>query len=138
VAKETLSRRVTESFKIACTFRWDHEAEVGQEVVATHLFRIAQEAISNAIKHGEAHQIDLKLTCEAGRVTLSVKDNGTGFSARRRVRRMPHSEDTSSGIGMHTMQYRANMIGAVLDIHSRPGKGTWLKCSIVNHGGCPH
>ena len=134
VALEALSRRVTESFKIDCTFKWDHETEIDQEVVATHMFRIAQEAISNAIKHGNARRVELKLACESGRVTLGVRDNGKGFSAQLKVRRAPHSQDTSSGIGMHTMRYRANMIGAVLDINSRPGKGTLLKCSLVNRG----
>jgi PAS domain S-box-containing protein len=134
VALEALARRVTESFKIDCNLKWDHEAEVDQEVVATHMFRIAQEAISNAIKHGKARRIDLKLACEAGRVTLCIRDNGRGFPAQFKVPHTPHSQDTSSGIGMHTMRYRANMIGAVLEITSRPGKGTLLKCSLVNRG----
>jgi len=134
VALEALARRVTESFKIRCEFRWDHQAEVGQEVVATHLFRIAQEAISNSIKHGNAARIDLRLACEGGRVTLTVKDDGVGFAAGRKASRGPHSNDSSSGIGMHTMRYRATMISAVLDINSQRRKGTVLKCSIVNGG----
>ena len=134
VALEGLGRRVAESFKIDCNFEWDHEAEIRQEMVATHLFRIAQEAISNAIKHGKARRIDMRLGCEGGRITLSVKDNGVGFGAGRQVRRAPHSQDASAGIGMHTMRYRANMISGMLEIRSKRGQGTLLKCSLVDGG----
>ena len=90
--------------------------------VALHLYRIAQEALSNAVRHSGATQVSLSLGRRAGTLRLAVADNGAGLVAR---------EGGGEGLGLHIMQYRAQLIGARLDLR-RPPKGgtavevTWL------------
>jgi signal transduction histidine kinase len=93
---------------------------------AVHLYRIAQEAINNAIKHGQASQITLSLSSANGQILLSVKDNGKG---------LPKANGThkpSSGMGMRVMNYRAAMIGAAVQVESPADGGTLVKCTVQN------
>lgn len=91
------------------------------------VYRIAQEALNNAIKHAGATVIELALTTDEGAVTLNVADDGVGF------------DDTSStagvGLGLSSMQERAQLAGGVLRISSRPGKGTRVKLVVPLNGG---
>jgi PAS domain S-box-containing protein len=132
-ALEALALRISDSFKVNCTLRHDPLAEVGEDMAATHLYRIAQEAVSNAIKHGKARNIEIQLAATAGRVTLSVRDDGIGMA--KALRPMPTGSPppafpASSGIGMHTMRYRANMIGAVLEVRPHPRGGILVSCTL--------
>ena len=86
---------------------------------ATHLYRIAQEAITNAVKHGNATRIELRCERLKQRFLLSVADNGTGVG---------DSAADSAGMGMHIMQYRARSIGGELTVTTRPERGTIVKC----------
>jgi two-component system CheB/CheR fusion protein len=129
-ALEALALRITESFKVSCTFRHDQAAQVGEDMVATHLYRIAQEAVSNALKHGKARRIEIHLTAKPARLTMAVKDDGVGLAKSLRSMPTPRSFPASSGIGMHTMRYRANMIGAVLEVRPRPRRGTVVTCTL--------
>lgn len=89
------------------------------ESTATHLYRIAQEAITNAIKHGKATHIELSCTRERNQLVLSIADDGRGVC------------DTSldaGGMGMHIMRYRARSIGGDLAVERRPDRGTLVKC----------
>lgn len=86
-----------------------------------HLYRIAQESITNAVKHGNAKQIEIKLESSDEGVVLEVKDNGKGFNTEQ-IR--------ASGIGLRILQYRARSIGGVLTINSIPGKGTSVRCFV--------
>ena len=81
-----------------------------------HLLRIGQEALTNAIRYAEAGEIRLELVYEAARFTLSVRDNGRGFS----IGTVP----LVGGFGLLGMSERAEHIGAQLTIQSRPGQGT--------------
>jgi two-component system sensor kinase FixL len=88
--------------------------------VAAHLFRIAQEAINNAVKHGKARTIRVALSGAPDRLTLRIEDNGSGFDPGSRRRR--------SGMGLHLMHYRARSIGAHLEIKSNRPSGTQVLC----------
>lgn len=80
------------------------------------LYRIAQEAINNVIKHSEATQVDVRLISTGEYLTLQVRDNGRGFAA-----------DMRAGLGMGTMRERAESIGAALKVASQPGVGTTIE-----------
>jgi PAS domain S-box-containing protein len=88
---------------------------------AVHLYRIAQEAINNAIKHGNATYIGVKLSTNNDHISLSVEDNGSGF---------PEIADTSDGMGVRIMNFRAQMMGGNLEIKSGHKDGTEIICKI--------
>jgi len=86
-----------------------------------HLYRIAQEAVQNALKHAEAHQIEIRLTVRVDRVQLEILDDGRGLAAQ---------DAAASGFGTNTMRYRSSAIGGRLSIGPRPGGGTMVACSV--------
>jgi two-component system CheB/CheR fusion protein len=87
--------------------------------VATHLYRIAQEAVSNAVRHGLAKHVRLELTTGHDSTTLTVHDDGTG---------LPDVFAPPTGLGLRIMRYRASMIGAAFTIQNDPGGGTRVAC----------
>ena len=89
-----------------------------------HLYRIAQESITNAVKHGNAKSIEIKLESNSEGVVLEVKDNGCGFNPDK-VR--------ASGIGLRILQYRARSIGGVLTLTSAPGRGATVRCFVPSN-----
>jgi len=82
--------------------------------VATHLFRIAQEAVANSLKHARADTITITLGVEEGRLCLSVIDNGVGI----------RDVEASPGMGMRIMRYRADLIGAQFVVRRGDQSGT--------------
>ncbi|PTX98918.1 PAS domain-containing protein [Opitutus sp. ER46] len=89
---------------------------------AVHLYRIAQEAIGNALKHSRATEIYVSLVDEDGVVTLRVSDNGTG---------LPKADEVGdAGVGMRVMDHRAATIGANLSISSRRNRGVTVTCTL--------
>src|SRR5437867_1408881 len=107
--------------KVDCKCVCDAPVEVQDPSAATQLYRIAQEAVNNALKHSRAETIRISLAKAAGQLELKVNDNGQGFSLSAR---------TDSGLGLRVMRYRAELIGATLDIDTAPGKGTQIRCGI--------
>ena len=91
--------------------------------VATHLFRIAQEAISNAVKHGKARTIIVDLHDNGDELFLTIKDDGIGL---QRAAGKPH------GMGLRTMDYRARVIGGTLRVHPGAKGGTEIICIVRN------
>lgn len=89
--------------------------------VRAHLFRIAQEAVQNALKHATARSVTIELLADRERVRLSVGDDGSGLNEDRRRR---------SGFGMRTMRFRASAIGARLSVAPRPDGGTLVLCDL--------
>jgi PAS domain S-box-containing protein len=87
---------------------------------AHQIYRISQEAISNAIRHGQATQIDLRVIRDGDRLQLLVQDNGRGMM----------EAPAADGMGLHTMRYRAKMIGAELDVGPAAGTGVRVRCSL--------
>lgn len=86
---------------------------------ATHLLRIAQEAVHNARRHAEPSRVTITLGTGWGHLFIGIKDDGRGMDP-----------ETPPGMGMHVMRYRAHLIGATLDIVSSPGTGTTVTCDL--------
>ncbi|MFT3829291.1 MAG: histidine kinase [Opitutaceae bacterium] len=98
--------------KVHTAFRGRFPAHAAQEIL--QVYRIAQEAISNAIRHGRATAIDLVLECGGGSMQLRVQDNGTGF---------PKTATPEPGIGLQIMQHRAAQIGGTIQVGNAPRRG---------------
>ncbi len=88
---------------------------------ALQLYRIAQEAVNNAVKHGGADRIVLELTGSQREVTLTVRDNGVGID---------DVHAANGGSGMAIMRYRAQLVGGTLEIGRMDGAGTRIRCTV--------
>jgi two-component system CheB/CheR fusion protein len=104
-----------------CIFEFSGEFRSMQNEKATHLYRIAQEAINNATKHGKAHNVEVRLSANSSAMSLSIADDGNGFSK---------TENEMSGVGISIMRYRANVVGGEFDIEDRPSGGTIVSCTV--------
>lgn len=102
-------------FRVPSRFLCPVEVKFADHAAATHLFRIAQEAVSNAIKHGKAKNISLELTETDTHLHLRVSDDGIGF---------PENFTASGGMGLRIMQTRIGMVGGALTIERPPNGGT--------------
>ncbi len=119
-ALEQLAENLRTLFSIGCELHCDREITIADNAVAVHLYRIAQEAATNAIKHGHAKNILLSLTGNGSRVILKIKDDGIGFSQAPR----------GKGMGLRVMQHRAQMIGATIRVRQPKEGGITVTCSI--------
>ncbi|HYY29128.1 MAG TPA: sensor histidine kinase [Chthoniobacterales bacterium] len=106
---------------ISCSFLCSEPVEIFDNALAVHLFRIAQEALNNASKHGHAKAVLITLESADGKVSLCVSDDGVGFDPARITRK---------GMGLNIMRYRARMIGGTLEVQSRSPSGTIVACTI--------
>lgn len=102
---------------------------------ARHLYRIAQEAVSNAVKHADATQITVTLHRTGGSVHLEIRDDGVGVPAELEEEGKPlpvedRVEKARRGMGLYGMRYRAELIGAVLTIRRSEGGGTVVRCVL--------
>jgi len=121
-ALRRLSTNAERLFDVTCEFQEVESAPVQDNTTATHLYRIAQEAVNNAVRHGEANRIRLLLAAGDDQLRLQVRDDGTGFDAANTTE--------ADGMGVHIMNYRARIIGGTLDIHSNLGEGTVVTCTV--------
>jgi len=120
-ALKRLSRNAQTLFGINCQVRTMGSPAAIDATVVTHLFRIAQEAVSNAVKHGRATEVSVALAFSPDRIRLRIRDNGIGFPSERSV---------ESGMGVHIMHYRARIIGGALEIRSIQDEGTSVTCTV--------
>jgi signal transduction histidine kinase len=118
---QELSATTEKLFAIRCTFKCDGAIAIDDTVVAVHLYRIAQEAINNAIKHGKAKHIELRLDHGKNKSVLTVKNDGLDF---------PGMQVKSKGMGLQIMDHRAEMIGGTLDIRKTDDGGTIVTCEL--------
>jgi signal transduction histidine kinase len=125
LALEALAQSVTSLHGITCTFRSSGDEIDRNDVVATHLYRIAQEAINNATRHGRAKNITIALEEADHGVLLRVADDGTGI---------PGAPAANNGIGMAVMRYRARLSGGELAVESPPDGGTIVSCTAKING----
>jgi two-component system CheB/CheR fusion protein len=120
-ALQELANTVSRMFAIECHFECPKPILISDNAVATHLYRIAQEAINNAIKHGKTKKIEVRLLRnDSGLIQLVVVDWGKGFAKGA----------NNGGMGLQIMKYRANMIGASLNVHDSGNKGVWVVCTL--------
>lgn len=122
-ALERLALDTQEQGGVPCTFAGNVARKAIPPGVALHLFRIAQEAVANARRHARSRHIEIALTAADAHLTLTVRDDGQGFDP---------TAPTATGMGRHTMRYRANAIGASLDLVSQPGQGTEIRCTLAD------
>src|SRR5579863_5608712 len=110
---------VEELFHIRCRFQCQQRVYVEDVNVATHLYRIAQEAVNNAIRHGRSQEIVITLSARSGTGTLTIADDGAGFT---------RDPDKQPGMGLSIMNYRADMLGGSLKIHPKENGGVTVSC----------
>jgi PAS domain S-box-containing protein len=120
-ALKELTSNIRGIYKISCRLTCPKPVFIADQSVAINLFRIAQEAIQNALKHGKATRIVIRLTQKGERVELTVSDNGRG---------LPRHFEKGQGMGLKIMDYRASMIGAELQVRRGKIDGTWLTCTL--------
>ncbi len=94
------------------------------------LFRVAQEAVSNVVKHGRARTVSVLLETADNRVTLTVRDDGIGFDHRKVAERSRGGPRLEGGLGLLSMQERLTALGGALSIRSRAGAGTTLRATL--------
>jgi len=98
--------------------------------VSMHLYRIAQEAVANAVRHGEATEINIAMKIDGQSLELAIEDNGKGMPPVSRIR--------SEGMGLRTMHYRAQVLQATLNFKPRAGGGTRVCCRTpLTHSNQP-
>jgi signal transduction histidine kinase len=120
-ALEQLAASVARLQNVACVFVQDGDAILRAPAVATHLYRIAQEAIHNAIRHGGAQRIQIHLRTMGNTATLRVIDDGSGISK---------TNQGSKGMGLNIMSYRARLVGGDLTISAPSTGGTMVSCTF--------
>ena len=120
-ALQELAFRIRERFGLACQYAGPVRIPKTGPEVASQLYRIAQEAATNAAKHGQRTRIEIRLARVPAGLHLSVQDTGPGLPAKR---------VKNAGIGLDIMRYRSSLIGGVFWIDSAKGKGTTVNCLI--------
>jgi signal transduction histidine kinase len=122
VALQSLAENMAEKFQVECNFESEEVVRVGDSSVATQLYRIAQEAAMNAVKHANAHRIRIHLFEDETSVTLEVSDDGVG---------LPEEFSQRAGLGMRLMSYGAAMVGADFHAKRSPDGGTTVVCKVM-------
>jgi len=123
---EELAMTTRNRLKTDCRFEYDGAVRTDDAATAIHLYRIAQEAVSNAVRHGKARHVVIRFSEAGGQVVLTVTDDGCGVAA---------TPQEARGMGLLIMKHRAAMIGASLSLDSAPNGGTLVTCSLGNP--CP-
>ncbi len=121
-----LANETTVEDRVDCKFVHSGKLEIDSNNVATHLYRIAQEAINNAQRHGAAKNIRVSLSADQHRVMLEITDDGCGMDAAL----MRVNGKRNHGAGLQIMAYRANVIGGMLTVVAGKLKGTTVRCTI--------
>jgi PAS domain S-box-containing protein len=116
-----LARRAAASGRVKVRYEGPDRLNVADPAKTMHLFRIAQEAVANAMRHAGAREIVVRLTDDADGIRLEVSDDGRGLSAVR---------DPEAGIGLRIMRHRAEAIGAEFRICSAPDAGVQVECLL--------
>ena len=121
-ALQGLAERASETFHIDCHLKCPLDLQIDNNTMATHLYRIAQEAVTNGVRHGHASSIGIEVSADPHRLVLSIRDNGKG---------LPAEESERKGMGLRIMSYRSDMIGGELGIGRNPdGKGITVTCTV--------
>jgi PAS domain S-box-containing protein len=110
---------VEDLFAVNCCFQCVAPVLIHDGTVATHLFYIAQEAVNNAIKHGHASQIVIRLAADQQQGALTIEDDGCGIGK---------IAAGNKGVGLHLMSYRARMVGGSLEVQRLATGGTRVTC----------
>lgn len=121
VALQELAENMTARFQVACTFHAEGIVRVRDSGIATQLYRIAQEAAMNAIKHAEARQVRISLLQDETNVVLAVSDDGVG---------LPQQLPQRGGLGLRLMSHGAALVGADFQVSRNENGGTTVTCKV--------
>lgn len=121
-----LARETSIDDKVSCHFVHSGSLTNQSNTVATHLYRIAQESINNAIRHGSAKNIFVSFSVDQHQVQLEISDDGTGLD----LSAIQPGNKTHRGAGLQIMEYRANIIGGKLSIFAGADNGTIVRCTL--------
>ncbi|MHC4133262.1 MAG: PAS domain-containing sensor histidine kinase [Planctomycetota bacterium] len=124
-ALKTLASNAEKTMGVTCRFQSGKSVSVRNLVEAKQIYRIVQEAITNAIKHGKATNINIKLHLTKKGTVLSIENNGLDF---------PKLSPRIKGLGLKIMKYRTDLIGGSLDIRKADKGGTIVTCKFPNGG----
>ena len=121
VALKDLAETINEQSDIHCVLHGDELIPIHDATVANQLYRIAQEAVTNSVKHAAASHIHIRLAMDGSELCLSIADDGVGFPDNPR----------SEGLGLHLMRHAAALSGGSFDIRRNGGKGTIATCRVT-------
>jgi signal transduction histidine kinase len=116
-----IARHTEEKTGISCVVHWPEDLAITDENTVIHLFRIAQQAIQNAVKHASATHIKVSLERKAQSLHLMIEDDGRG---------LPSPTDKEKGLGLRIMAYRAGLLGGEFKTEAAPKGGTRIVCQI--------
>lgn len=125
-ALKNLAANTEKALGVKCRFNCSIPVSFGNHIESKQLYRIAQEAVTNALKHGKAKKIHINLDLKDNRGILSVKNDGRDFP-----KTLPRKR---KGLGLKIMEYRTSMIGGSLDICKGDKGGTVVTCEFANKG----
>jgi len=128
IALEDLARTTSSQRGMSVSFHETGDTHVENPENGMHLYRIAQEAVNNAAKHGGARKVTIVLNRSEDSLRLAVADDGKGMAPLL---------DETQGMGLHSMRYRARALGGELKIDSNPSEGTIVSCEIPNRPASP-
>ena len=123
IALEDLACTASSHAGLAVSFHETGKSQIADPEAGLHLYRIAQEALTNAVKHGGGRKVTIVLNKSEKSLRLAVADDGKG---------MILSTNGARGMGLDSMRFRARALGGGLKIHSPPGEGTIVSCEIPN------
>ena len=121
IALRRLVETTDRGFEGSCAFHHHWSPASLSRKSALNIYRLVQEALSNAVRHAGAANVDVESRRADGMWIVEVRDDGRGFDAQK---------PPSPGLGLQIMRYRANLIGGRLGVQSRPGEGTTVRCSV--------
>lgn len=124
VALSELARSTSRLTGVQIEVEEEGDVQISPPEAAMHLYRIAQEAVANAVRHGGAQSVHIKINGGADSIVLTVVDDGKGFPI------LPRKD---GGMGMRTMRYRAQMIGASITMSAPDPRGATLRCIVPLH-----
>jgi signal transduction histidine kinase len=122
-ALEELAAISCDLFRVSCEFECDSPVLIRDTATSGHLYRITQEAVSNAVKHGKAKHIVVQLETLDEGIALRVKDDGIG---------LPEVREHGEGMGLRIMAHRASMIGGTFEAKRDPAGGTVISCLLFH------
>jgi signal transduction histidine kinase len=121
-AFQELAETIAKTARVSCAFECDQPVLIGDNAAATHLYRIGQEAVRNALQHGKPNRIGIHLSERDGVLKLTVEDDGVG---------LPDDWQKSEGIGVRIMAHRSTMISGKFTMEPAPTGGTIVTCESV-------
>ncbi len=120
-ALEDLASTAEKLFDITCDIRITDNVEISDSTVTRHVYHIAQEAVTNAVRHGRAASVVIALRLHEDKTVMSVSDDGCGI---------PDNLPSDKGLGLSTMRYRAHAIGGSLEVRRGEESGTVVRCTL--------